>query len=111
MTKKEMFELIATVNADNTEIVDFCNHEIELLANRKVSKKPTKTQEANEGIKNVILEVIAEAGVPIAIKAMRENERLAEYAPQKISALLTQLRNAGKVEKTYEGKTAVFALA
>ena len=31
MTKKEMFAHIATVNADNAEIVEFCNREIELL--------------------------------------------------------------------------------
>ena len=35
MTKKEMFTLIATLNASNQEIVDFCNHEIELLEKKK----------------------------------------------------------------------------
>lgn len=30
MTKKEMYTLIATLLASNENVVDFCNHEIEL---------------------------------------------------------------------------------
>ena len=37
-TKREMFELIASALADNTEVVEFCNHEVELL-NKKASYK------------------------------------------------------------------------
>lgn len=44
MTKREMFAHIATVNAADAEIVEFCNREIELLDSRKASKTPTKTQ-------------------------------------------------------------------
>lgn len=37
MTKKEMFTYIATVLADNADVVDFCSNEIELL-NKKAEK-------------------------------------------------------------------------
>ena len=44
MTKREMFEMIKGVCANDTRIVEFCEHEIELL-NRKSSKSTqTKTQ-------------------------------------------------------------------
>ena len=34
LTKKDYFEMIKGVCADRTDIVDFCNHEIELPRNR-----------------------------------------------------------------------------
>ena len=50
MTKREMFEMIKGVCANDTRIVEFCEHEIELL-NRKSSKNTqTKTQIENENI-------------------------------------------------------------
>ena len=67
MTKKEMFAHIATVNADNAEIVEFCNREIELLNNRKSSKTPTKTQKANEGIMDQIAIDLAEFEAPVTV--------------------------------------------
>jgi len=112
MTKKEMFELIATVNADNAEIVDFCNHEIELLANRKShSKGLTATQKANMEVKAVIADVLREAEAPLTVTELIADERLAMYSNQKISALLRQLIEAQEVVKTIEGKKARFALA
>ena len=47
MTKKEMFAHIATVNAQDSEIVEFCNKEIEMLEARKASKKPSQKQRDN----------------------------------------------------------------
>ena len=113
MTKREMFEMIATVNADNAEIVDFCNHEIELLANRKSSKKGmTKVQKENEGVKASIVEALAgfEEGVTVS-DLIKSSEGLSEYSNQKISALLRLLITEGKVEKTMSGKKAFFSLA
>ena len=112
MTKKEMFATIATVNADNAEIVEFCKHEIELLENRKTSKKGlTKTQKANEEVKAVILDVLAEAENPMTVSEMLADERLAGYTNQKISALLRLMKEDNKVVKTIEGKKAYFAVA
>ena len=54
MTKKEMFTLIATLNASNTEIVDFCNHEIELLER----KKSNGNAKANEKMEYVDKEIV-----------------------------------------------------
>ena len=109
MTKREMFETIATINADNTEIVEFCNHEIELLANRKSgSKGMTKTQKENEGVKAVVADVLREAGSPLTVTEILTDERLRGYTNQKISALLRQMSG---VEKIIEGKKSKFTIA
>ena len=112
MTKREMFETIATVNADNAEIVAFCEHEIELLNARKSAKRSlTPVQKANLEVMEVIKAVLAEAEEPMTVSAMREDARLADYTPQKISALLTKLGKDGVVEKQIQGKKSLFTLA
>ena len=71
------------------------------------SKKLTKTQIENEEIKAQILEVMTSE--PKAIKELQaENENLAEYTNQKLSALLKQLVGENKVERVEEKRTAKF---
>lgn len=114
MTKREMFVAIANVAevAANEEMVAFINHEIELLDNRKTSKKGlTKTQKENEGVKAVIAEVLADAGEKMTVTELIGDDRLNGYTNQKISALLRQMVEAGKVVKTIEGKKAFFGVA
>ena len=113
MTKKEMFNMIATVNADNADIVAFCEHEIALLENRKGGKRGmTKTQKDNEVIKGVIAEGLAELGRPVTVTELgREFAPLNPYTSQKLSALLRQMKDGGLVVKTIEKKVARFSLA
>jgi hypothetical protein len=110
MTKREMFNLIATVNADNQEIVDFCNHEIELLDNKKTSpRKPTKNQLENVQFKQDILDVLMVADAPMSIKElMVACESIADLSNQRITRLLTDLRKDGKVYRTSIKKVAHF---
>ena len=71
------------------------------------SKKLTKTQIENEEIKAQILEVMTSE--PKAIKELQaENESLAEYTNQKLSALLKQLVSENKVERIEEKRVAKF---
>lgn len=121
MTKREMYEMIATVNAENTEIVEFCAHEIELLDNRKSGKKaPTKTQKANERVMDAIEAILADADEPMTVSQLIADERLRytdengeeeRYSSQKVSALLRKMVDANRVVKTIEGKKALFAVA
>ena len=111
MTKREMFVAIGEVEAvkANAEMVEFLQHEIDLLdAKRGAKKTPTKTQQANEGVKVAILEVLREADAPMTVTEILATEGMGDYTNQKISALLRQLVLAGKVEKTLEGKKAYF---
>lgn len=115
MTKREMFVAIANVAevASNEEMMNFINHEIELLDNRKGkgSKGMTKTQKENEGIKELILATLTEIGEKATVSDLVATDALNGYSNQKISALLRQLVASGQVEKTMEKKKAFFSLA
>lgn len=81
------------------------------LAKRSTSKTLTKTQKANEEVKAVIADVLADTGEKMTVTELIADDRLNGYTNQKISALLRQMVEAGKVMKTLEGKKAYFAVA
>lgn len=112
MTKREMYANIATLLADNEEVVNFCNHEIDLLNSRKSSSKGmTKVQKANVEVKEAIVNALAAAGSALTVTELLSCEGLAGYTNQKISALLRQLVDAKVVIKAIEGKKSRFSLA
>lgn len=112
MTKKEMFEMIKGVCANDIRIVEFCEHEIELL-NRKSSKSTqTKTQIENESVKGAIVNALTEIAKPVTITEMQElNTEMANYSNQKLSALLKQLVESNQVVKTVDKKKSYFTVA
>ena len=110
ITKKEMFTMIKAQVKDNAEMVAFIDHEIELLDKKASSKKATKTQEANVGIKSTILTVL-EGAKPMTVTEMQgASAELGELSNQKVSALVRQLVEAGKVVKTIDKKVSRFSL-
>lgn len=116
MTKREMYNAILTIDAvaANEEMVEFLNHQIELLDSRTSSKKPTKTQQENKTIKDTIFEVLGESKTPMRVKDLIADERLSEYSSSKITALLRQMlpeTGDGRVTKTMEKKVSYFSLA
>ena len=111
MTKVDRFnqiKAIAEISAD-PELVAFIDHEIELLQKKSSSKKPTKTQEANEGIKAVILEVLNNEGMT-ASEVLSASAEFEGMSNQKISALLNQLVKDEKVVKFLDKKKSLFKL-
>ena len=120
ITKRDMFnEIIKMMNGDpmsvsTQDIIEFANHEIELLNKKSSSSsgKQTKTQLENESYKEIILETLKTADKPITIsELMRRNETIAELSNQRVSAMLSQLRKAEKIVRTYEKKKAYFSIA
>ena len=116
MTKKEMFTAILAVDAvaANKEMVEFLNHQIELLDSRNVTRKPTKTQTANEAIKDTIYEILAETDERMRVKDLLADDRLNGYSSPKISALLRQMLpevGDGRVVKEIEKKVSYFRIA
>ena len=112
MTKRDYFNAllnIAEVKA-NGEMVKFIEHELELLAKKNSSeKKPTAVQVANEGIKSVIIETLAENGKMMTISEMQKlNAELGEMSNQRISALVRQLINDEKVIRIEDKRKAYF---
>lgn len=111
MTKKEMFEMIKGVCANDTRIVEFCDHEIELL-NRKNSKSTmTKTQTENVAIMETIKNALRVVGKPVTITDLQNaNEEMAQYSNQKLSALLKKLVESNEVVKTTDKKKSYFSI-
>lgn len=109
-TKKVYFTEILEIVKGNSDLENFVNHEIELLDKKDLSKAPTKVQIENESIKETILEVLINSDRKMTISDIQNaNEELSSYSNQKISALLTQLVNEKKVERTLEKKKAYFS--
>lgn len=110
MTKREMFNLIATVNADNSEIVEFCNREIELLTSKASRKTPTKTQKENEGLMDRMVDALTEIAEPVTVTDLIARDGF-DITNQKCSALLRKLVDGKRVVKTIEKKKAMFSVA
>lgn len=110
ITKKEMFTKIREAVVDNADMVEFIDHEIALLDKKSASKKPTKTQEANEGLKTVILSVLTADG-KTASEVLAASDEFAGLSNQKISSLLNALVKDGKVVKETDNRKSVFKLA
>lgn len=113
MTKREMFNEILAVVADNAEMVEFINHEIELL-NRKSSavRKPTKNQLENEGFKADIVDYLKNADAPKTIKELQTAiPSLADLTNQRITHMLTDLVKAETLTKNYVKKTPYYSVA
>lgn len=117
MTKKDWFEAIKTVvensGADRAdEMVTFINHELELLNNKSSKTAMTKRQKENVGVIELIKTALFEVAKPVTItELMAASPELAQYTPQKISALMKQLKDKGEVVRTEEKKKAFFSLA
>ena len=116
MTKKEMFTLIATLNASNTEIVDFCNHEIELLE-RKKSQGNAKANEKMDSQVALVYNALVSVGKPVTASELIVATDLTALAnengvvtTQKVSALLKKLVDCGKVEKVTDKKKTYFSV-
>jgi hypothetical protein len=94
MTKAQKYALalsLADVKA-NPILVEFFEHEIELLKNKNAGdRKPTATQVANEGIKNDILAYMADGEKRTVSEIMKAVESLAGASNQKATALVRQL--------------------
>lgn len=113
VTKRDMFNTIMAECASNVAIVEFCQHEIELLDKKsaKGSGKLSKTQAENVELKGTILKVLREYGGEgrTISDLIKENaDVLGGYTNQKLSALMRQLIADGLVEKVVDKKKSYF---
>ena len=114
VTKKENFTKIMEVLQanDRNDLAEVIQHEIDLLEKKALNNKKTKTQEANEDIKALIISELVRIATPVTItELLQQSEELANAtnnSNQKVSALMTQLKNTGKVSREQVGKKATF---
>ena len=119
LTKKDYFEMIKGVCADRADIVDFCNHEIELLSCKNSKSGATKTQKENEIVANMLVEELAKIGKLITITdLMNTSDIVKNYTlengnnltNQKISAIFKQLVESQKIVKVVDKKKSYFSI-
>lgn len=119
LTKKDCFKMLAGVVAEsgseNTEVLQaFINHEIELLDKKSASKGTATTakQKENEALKEYILGILTEINRAVTITELQtEDAKLGELTNQRISAMLKQLKDEGKIIRTELKKKAYFKIA
>ena len=110
ITKKEKFAMLLEIEAvkGNEMLVEFIEHEMELLAKKNGSeKKPTAQQTANAEIQKAILECM-EVGKRYTITDLIKTvPACAELTNQRVSALVRQLMPT-YIERVEEKKKAYF---
>ena len=113
MTKMEKFTMLANLPAvkENPVLSEFVAHEMELLAKKNTGeKKPTAQQTANTGIQTAILEGL-EVGEKYTITdIIKTIPECADLTNQRVSALVRQLVDAGKMVRTEDKRKAYFSL-
>ena len=97
ITKRERFESLLTLSQVQADpgMVDFINHELELLAKKNsADKKPTAKQAQNDSIKSLILSSMEEGKVYTITDLLKSIEGLpADMTNQRMSALMRQMYN------------------
>lgn len=114
MTQREFFNEVVVLmeQAGRTDLADFARVRIEALDKKSATKKPTKTQVENESVKAVIANVLGNSDTPMTVSEILASGQLAEgTSNQKVSALLRQMIDEGRVVKTTEKKVSRFAVA
>ena len=121
-TRKEMFTRVSDFLAEHdadVALIDFVNHQIELLDNKKESKKQSKEQEENATYSNAIYEQMAFERKYSAAELMKELPAVSDWnanhetelSVQKLASLLKPLVDGGKVIKTTEKRRVFYTKA
>lgn len=115
-TKRDNFNALLSIEAvkGNPALVEFIEHEIALLDKKNsAERKPTPKQVENEGFKSDIVawmesdKLYAIADIAKGVPSLDA----AGVQPQRVTALMTQLKEAGKVVRTEVKGKAFYSLA
>lgn len=122
MTKAQKYEVIKNIvlasGAENrVEMVDFIDHEIELLNKKSGKNRMTKTQKINLEIADALKNIMVGIARPVQVKellASDEVKNLSEdygmLSGQKVTAILSGMVKRGEVIRTEEKKVAYFSI-
>ena len=111
LTKAQKFAMLRAIPAvaDNAMLVEFIDHEVELLSKKNsAEKKPTAQQVANAGIATAIIEGMEPNRLYTVTEVIKSIPECADLTNQRVSALLRQLVEAGKVKRTEDKRKAYF---
>lgn len=110
ITKRDRFESLLKLSQVQADpgMVEFINHELELLAKKNsAEKKPTAVQVANEGIKNALYDAMQENRLYTVTELIKEVPACADLTNQKVSNLLRQMIPE-RIERVEEKRKAYF---
>ena len=113
LTKAKKFEMLKAIPAvaENKMLVEFIDHEIELLTKKNSGeKKLTATQVANEALKVAILQGMVAGTQYTVTDVIKSVPACAGLNNQKVSPLMNALVDEGKLVKTTEKRRSYFAL-
>ena len=114
MTKATAWTIVRSIvensgHAQSAELVAKIDNELALLAKKNsAEKKPTTQQTANEVVKTAILNGMERNRIYTVTEVIKEIPECAELTNQRVSALLRQLKDEGKVIRTEDKRKAYF---
>ena len=111
MTKRDYFNALLALEAVKADsaLVDFINHELELLAKKNASeKKLTPTQKENLTIQEAILSHMEPNVLYTITDFIKTIPECAEMSNQRVSAIVRIMREEKKVERIEEKRKAYF---
>jgi hypothetical protein len=97
---------VAKMTEDRVEVLEKLLASIE----KKSSKVSAKSTE-NEGIKDLIETSLGVIGEPVTVSVLNKSEGLIDFSNQKLSNLLRQMIEEGRVVKSTKGRQSLFSLA
>ena len=112
MTKKDYFNTLLAMESvkANPDLVDFIQHELDLLARKNsADKKPTAQQVANEGIKTAIAETLERGKLYTITDIMKSVPECADLTNQRVSAIVRSMLG-DTIERVEEKRKAYFRL-
>ena len=112
ITKAQKFEMLKAIPqvAENQMLLEFVEHEIELLSRKNSSeKKPTAQQTANANIANAILEVLSENPNKMytITEMIKTIPACAELTNQRVSSIVRGMLGTS-IERVEEKRKAYF---
>lgn len=114
LTKRDHYNTLLALDEvkSNSKLVEFIEHELELLDRKNsTDKKPTAQQTANEAIKVAILDNMAEGAKYTITDLIKSVPECADLTNQRVSALVRQLVDEKMVVRTEDKRKAYFSLA
>ena len=109
LTKREKFAMLLEIEevAQNEMLVEFINHELELLASKNVNRKPTAQQVANASIIDAIVDGMEVGKLYTITDLIKTIPECADLTNQRVSALVRSVLET-RIERIEEKKKAYF---
>ena len=115
MTKKDFYNEIITMAtaSERQDIVEFCEHEIELLNKKRTNGNKKANEKMEQGVELVYNALVGQGRVTATqliangdLKALENDDGV--VTTQKVSAYLNKLVESGRVGKVIEKKKTYF---